>query len=49
MKFVLAIAFALFLSSCQYFSYQESCEDNPDQPSCPGLNTQQGAGTTHKR
>ena len=40
---------AVLCAGCKYFSYQEGCEDNPDQASCAGMNTQESAGTTHKR
>jgi hypothetical protein len=49
MKYLLLAVFVLTCSGCQYFAYQESCEDNPDQASCAGMNTQQPAGTTHRR
>ena len=49
MRYLFVVAFALLFSGCQYFGYQESCEDNPDQPSCAGMNTQPSAGTTHRR
>ncbi len=43
MKYLLVITCVLLFSGCQYFSYQKSCEDDPDQPSCAGMNTQEPA------
>lgn len=40
-KFVLIVVFTL-CSGCQYFGYQNSCSDDPDQPGYDG--SHQAAG-----
>ncbi|QIH07604.1 MULTISPECIES: hypothetical protein [unclassified Pseudomonas] len=49
MKYLLVVLLFVLVSGCQYFSYQDSCEDDPDQASCAGLNTQQPAKSQHRR
>ncbi|MDE1167606.1 MAG: hypothetical protein PW845_20085 [Pseudomonas sp.] len=37
MKYLLALTLVLSCTGCKYFSYQDSCTDNPDQSSCAGV------------
>ncbi|WP_177325519.1 hypothetical protein [Pseudomonas sp. PAMC 26793] len=47
MKLIIVIAVAVLCTGCQYFSYQDSCRDNPDQPSCAGMSSQEAS--IHRR
>lgn len=36
MKILVIVAMLGLLGGCKYFSYQESCTDNPDRVDCDG-------------
>ena len=42
MKVAIAALLLLLCAGCQYFSYQESCTDNPQQAQCDGSHQVEG-------